>query len=519
MWNKDNIISKDNSSINKLYGDILGVIEKSINENNRLIIIMGTKLSYNELVSKLFVGSYIVIMDQVRKSDVMIKVNNVESMINLPPSISGVDPTHVKVSGSFIITRIRGEDSYKYTTIHVIPTNGSLVIYPNSNIIKEFLGLSGDLVLGTTMINGFSIPITLSNEIVNKGLLIIGQPGCGKSLLIKNITKELYLMKSHDNIIILDRTGEYPRDLAQRGIDVSILMLMDLMKLNRPIDIDELRKYVIDSLRMLGFNSKAKIMMNVSKENGIDFHISFPKRKYGELIVLPSSIRFRWLIERAINYLEPEVKHVISAIMMKNEKALSTIQNFINMMKDPELANTVGKESISKAMELAYSLKESGYFDALVNVGNEIIDLSIFSPIRALKSRITIIDLHELPESLMNIYEVILMEDIVKWFMGSRNNKVIIVVDNAEGLANDKNVLSALIRSMRGGKAYGVSFIVSTRIPIRKIYTEFGNIILMRISTGFLRLGGCRDDTNLLDKEFLLISPLLNINCLKGSLA
>ncbi|BDR91515.1 helicase HerA domain-containing protein [Vulcanisaeta souniana] len=519
MWNKDHVINNDGSSINKLYGDILGVIEKSINENNKLIMVMGTKLSYNELISKLFVGSYVVIIDKVRKSDVMIKVNNVESMVSPPPSISGAEPTYVKVSGSFVVTRIMEGDSYKYTTMHIIPTVGSLVIYPNSNIIKEFLGLGGDLVLGMTMINGYNIPMSLSNEIVSKGLLIIGQPGCGKSLLIKNIINGLYITKSHNNIVILDRTGEYPKDLVRHGIGASILMPMDLMKLNRPIDLDELRKYVIDKLRMLGFNGKTKITMDVSKENGIDFHINFLKQEIGELIVFPSSIRFRWFIERAINYLDPEIRYAILEIMIKDEKALSTIQSFISVLKDSELTNMVGKGSIGKAMELAYLLRDSGYFDALVNVGSDNIDLSIFSPIRVLKGRVTVIDLHELPESLMNIYETILIEDIIGWFRGSRNNRVVIVVDNAEGLANDKNVLSALISNMRIGKAHGVSFIVSTRVPIRKIYTEFGNIAIMRTNTDPLRLGGCQDDTGLLDKEFLLVSPLLNINCLKGSLA
>ena len=166
---------------------------------------------------------------------------------------------------------------------------------------------------------------------------------------------------------------------------------------------------------------------------------------------------------------------------------------------------------------MAYSLKDTGLFDAMVNIGGENMDISLFSPIRVLRSRVAIIDLHELPDSLMSIYETILIEDIIRWFIGSRDNRVIMVVDNAEGLMGNKNLLNSLINSVRIGRFHGIYFIVATRLFSKKLYREFGNLMIMRMNSPIKF--GCQENTNLLNNEFILISPWLNINCIKGSIA
>ncbi len=134
-----------------------------------------------------------------------------------------------------------------------------------------------------------------------------------------------------------------------------------------------------------------------------------------------------------------------------------------------------------------------------------------------MRSRVAIIDLHELPDSLMSIYEIILVEDIVKWFIGSRDNKVVMIVDNAEGLMGNKDLLNSLINSIRIGRSHGIYFVVATRLFSRKLYREFGNLMMMRMNDS-TKLG-CQENTNLLNNEFILISPWLNINCIKGSIA
>ncbi|MGC9180036.1 MAG: helicase HerA domain-containing protein [Vulcanisaeta sp.] len=508
----------DRLGINKL-GDILGTVERSINENSRLILTISSRLSHNELISKLFIGSYIVVIDSSTNNEILLRVSKVESTINPPLSIRGTNSTYIKVISDFVISRIKNNGSYRYTTLLIIPVNGSLVIYPSGDVIREFIGLVGNLMFGKTMINGYDIPIMLNESALSKGLLIMGQPGCGKSFFIKKLIKGLHSIGDYENIIILDRTGEYSKGLIEDGIDASVLVPLDLMKLSRPIDIDELKKYIVDKLRILGFRSKrARITMSMSKNDGIEFNVDFQRKDFGKLSIMPLSIRFRWFIERAINYLDPEIKYVITTLMMENEKALNTAQSFISAIKDPELLNTIGRSPINKAIDLAYSLKDTGYFDALINVGGDNIDISIFSPIRILKNRVAVIDLHELPDSLMNIYETILIEDITKWFMGSKDNRVIMIVDNAEGLMSNKDLLNSLINSMRIGRTHGVFFIIATRLFSRKLYREFGNLVIMRMNSS-LKLSNCSEGMNLLNDEFILISPWLNINCIKGSIA
>ncbi len=209
----------------------------------------------------------------------------------------------------------------------------------------------------------------------------MGQPGCGKSFFIKRLIKELYSISSYENIVILDRTGEYTKDIIENGIDASALIPIDLMKLGRPADIDELKKYVVDKLRILGFQRRrAKISMSMSKNDGIEFNIDFQRKGFGKLSIMPLSIRFRWFIGRAANYLDPEIKYVVTTLMMENEKALNTVQSFISAIKDPELLNIIGRGPINKAVDLAYSLKDTGgFFDAMVNIGGENMDISVFS--------------------------------------------------------------------------------------------------------------------------------------------
>ncbi|WP_446752224.1 helicase HerA domain-containing protein [Vulcanisaeta sp. JCM 16161] len=511
----DNAISE--LGINKL-GDILGIVEKSINENSKLILTVSSGLSYNDLISKLFIGSYIVVIDSSTGNEVLLRVNKVESTINPPLSVRGTNSTYVRIVGDFVISRIKENGSFRYTSLIVIPINGSLVIYPSGEVIKEFLGLTGNISFGKALINRYDIPITLNEDVLSRGLLIMGQPGCGKSFFIKRLVKELYSMSGYENIVILDRTGEYTRDLVENGIDTSVLIPVDLMKLGRPVDIDELKKYIADKLRILGFQRKrVRISMSMSKGDGIEFNVEFQRKGFGRLSIMPLSIRFRWFIERTVNYLDPEIKYVVTTLMMENEKALDTVQGFISAVKDPELLNMIGRGPINKAIDLAYSLKGTGLFDAMVNIGGENIDISVFSPIRVLRSRVAIIDLHELPDPLMNIYETILIEDIIRWFIGSRDNKVIMVVDNAEGLMGNKDLLNSLINNVRIGRSHGIFFIVATRLFSKKLYREFGNLMIMRMN-GSMKFG-CQENTNLLNNEFILISPWLNISCIKGSIA
>ena len=504
-------------SINKL-GDVLGVIEKSINENHKLILTVSSRLSYNDLISRLFIGSYIMVVDSSTGNEILLKVNKVESAINPPLSIRGANSTYIKIVGDFVISRIKENGSTRYTSSLIIPINSSLVIYPSSEVVREFLGLTGNLSFGRTLINGYDISITLSEDVLSRGLLIMGQPGCGKSLFIKRLIKELYSRSSYRNIVIFDRTGEYVKDIVENGIDTAVLIPVDLMKLGRPADIDELKKYIVDKLRILGFQRRnVRILMNMSRNNGIEFNVDFQRRGFGKLTIMPLSIRFRWFIERVVNYLDPEIKYLVTTLMMENEKVLNTVQGFISAIKDPELLNTIGRGPINKAVDLAYSLKGTGLFDAVVNVNGENIDISVFSPIRVLRSRVAIIDLHELPDSLMSIYETILIEDIIKWFIGSRDNKVIMVVDNAEDLMSNKDLLNSLINSIRIGKSHGIYFIVATRLFSKKLYREFGNLMIMRMNSPIKFR--CQENTNLLNNEFILISPWLNINCIKGSIA
>ncbi|WP_243666902.1 DUF87 domain-containing protein [Vulcanisaeta sp. JCM 16159] len=426
--------SINRSEINKL-GDVIGIVEKGINESNKLILTVGSKLSYNDLVSKFFIGSYIIMVNPSTGSEILLRINKVEPVINPPPSIRGANPTYIKVIGDPVISRIKEGGTFRFVSLSVIPIIGSLVVYPYIDVIKEFLGLMGNLLFGRALINGYEVPIMLNEEALNKGLLIMGQPGCGKSLFIKKLIKELYSTSHYENIIVFDRTGEYAKYLVDNGIDASVLVPLDVMKLGRPIDIDELKNYVVDKLRMLGFRKKkAKISIIKSRSDGIKFNVAFQDGGVGKLSIIPLSIRFRWFIERAINYLDPEVRYVVITLMISNDKALNTVQSFISAIKDPELINAIGRGPINKAIDLAYSLRDSGFFDAIVNVGKEDVELSVFSPMRALKSRVVLIDLHELPSSLIGIYEIILIEDIIKWFMSSRDNKVVMVVDNAEGL-------------------------------------------------------------------------------------
>ncbi|KUO79154.1 MAG: hypothetical protein AT718_02175 [Vulcanisaeta sp. JCHS_4] len=505
------------AGVNRL-GDVLGIVERSVNEGNRLILTVGSRLSYNDIISRLFIGSYVLVIDSTTNSEVMLKVSKIENIPNPPPSIGGLDSTYVKVFGDFVITRTGNNGTYRYSSLLIIPASGSLLLYPNDETIRDFFGLRGNLPIGKAMINGFSVPVTIDSKALDKGMLIIGQPGCGKSLLTKGIIKELYTISDYRNIVIIDRTGEYTKYLVERGLNVSLLLPLDLMRLGRSIDIDELRRYVIDKLRVLGFRSKVKVKMSLSKDDGVEFNVYFPKREFGSLSVFPSSIRFRWFIERAINYLDPEVKYIVTTLMMENDKSLNTVQNFMNALRNPELLNLLNKSSINKAMDLAYFLRNSGYFDAVINVGGENIDISIYSPMRLLRNKLVIFDIHELPEYLLNVYEVVLMEDIIRWLMGLRNGKVIIVVDNAEGLMGSNDLLSTLINNVRIGRIYGVSFIIATRTFSRKLYREFGNVVFMRMSNSPLRIN-CNETTNLLNNEFILLSPWLNIDCIKGSIA
>ncbi|MGC8542741.1 MAG: helicase HerA domain-containing protein, partial [Vulcanisaeta sp.] len=270
---------------------------------------------------------------------------------------------------------------------------------------------------------------------------------------------------------------------------------------------------------ILGFRNRVRIKMSMSKNDGIEFNVEFSKQGYGKLGVYPLSIRFRWFIERAINYLDPEIKYVITTFMLENDKALNTVQGFISAIKDPELLNTIGRSPVNKAMDLAYSLKSTGYFDAVLNVGGDNIDLSVFSPIRVLKSKLVIFDIHELPESIINIYETLLIEDIVKWFTGSQGVRAVMVVDNAEGLMTNEDLLNSVINSIRIGRIYGVSFIIAARSFSRRLHREFGNTIFMRMSSISSKIRGCHESTNLLNNEFILVSPWLNVGCIKGLIA
>ncbi|WP_243666901.1 hypothetical protein [Vulcanisaeta sp. JCM 16159] len=81
----------------------------------------------------------------------------------------------------------------------------------------------------------------------------------------------------------------------------------------------------------------------------------------------------------------------------------------------------------------------------------------------------------------------------------------------------NKDLLDALINSVRIGRSHGIHFIVATRLFSRRLYMEFGNLMIMRMNTS-IKLS-CPDGLNLLNNEFVLVSPLLNINCIKGSIA
>ena len=499
-------------------GELIGVIERSINEGNKLILTVSSKLGYNDLINKLIIGYYVLIIDPANRGEVMIRINGVEALPNPPPSIGGLESTYVKVIGEVVITRFKDNDTYRYSSHPIIPINGSLLIYPNSEVIRDFLGIRGDVVIGKALINGFEIPVAINNKALEGNMLIIGQPGSGKSLLIKRIVKGLYL-SDYGNVIIIDRTGEYVKYLVENGVSISLVLPIDLMRLGRPIDVDELRKYVIDKLRVLGFRSRVKVRMSISRNGGVEFTIDFIRRRFGKLRVYPLSIKFRWFIERAVNFFDPEIKYVVTKLIVDNEKAVSTAQSFIEILRKPELVDLFGKPPINKAIDLAYTLMRSGYFDAVINIGGENIDISIYSPMRALRNKIIVFDIHEMPEHLLNIYETILIEDVIKWFMGSPGNKAVMIIDNAEGLIDNKNLLNALVNSVRVGKLYGVFFIIATRVFSRKLYREFSNVVFMRMSNSSMVGLKCYDPANLLNNEFIVISPWFNINCIKGSVA
>ncbi len=46
-----------------------------------------------------------------------------------------------------------------------------MVIYPSNEVIREFLGLTGNLSFGKALINGHDIPITLSEDALSRGLV------------------------------------------------------------------------------------------------------------------------------------------------------------------------------------------------------------------------------------------------------------------------------------------------------------------------------------------------------------
>ncbi|MCG2881203.1 MAG: hypothetical protein L7G96_07775, partial [Vulcanisaeta sp.] len=94
----------------------------------------------------------------------MIRINGVEALPNPPPSIGGLESTYVKVIGEVVITRFKDNDTYRYSSHPIIPINGSLLIYPNSEVIRDFLGIRGDVVIGKALINGFEIPVAINNK-------------------------------------------------------------------------------------------------------------------------------------------------------------------------------------------------------------------------------------------------------------------------------------------------------------------------------------------------------------------
>jgi hypothetical protein len=61
------------AGINRL-GDVLGIVERSVNEGNRLILTVGSRLSYNDIISRLFIGSYVLVIDSTINSEVMLSV-------------------------------------------------------------------------------------------------------------------------------------------------------------------------------------------------------------------------------------------------------------------------------------------------------------------------------------------------------------------------------------------------------------------------------------------------------------
>ncbi|MCG2881204.1 MAG: hypothetical protein L7G96_07780 [Vulcanisaeta sp.] len=42
-------------------GELIGVIERSINEGNKLILTVSSKLGYNDLINKLIIGYYVLL--------------------------------------------------------------------------------------------------------------------------------------------------------------------------------------------------------------------------------------------------------------------------------------------------------------------------------------------------------------------------------------------------------------------------------------------------------------------------
>ncbi|WP_069806722.1 hypothetical protein [Vulcanisaeta thermophila] len=487
--------------------EVIGQVERAVLDGDNLILTINSHLSHNTIMRMLSRKSIILIRNEAG-NELLTEVRGIEALAPIPPSIPEPNRTRIRIVAKPIALKTTINGRPRYVRGIIIPAMGSAVIEPGMGTIMEALDLRGDVTIGKAIINNQEVPIKVSvDELVN-GLYVVSGEGDWRFRVIMNILRNERLSKEYESIIIMDRSGKYVGALIHgelcgqcREDDKALFIPVDLARLERAVDMEEVVKYIMDRLRIAGLRGKVKVKLTTTKR-GIKLTVN-TDRGYG-FLTYPTTISTRWFMEEIVEMgvLGASVNYVLQAVMSKGE-GVDSIGDFINKIQNEV---TTPRASVIKTLNLLMRLKRTGYFDLLINIRNKTMKPPI-NPLGILGSKFVVYDLHEMPMELMNTYQLVLMKNVLRWFI-TEGRRALLILDDVDGIIRSRRLLNEFINLIRL-KNNNVAMIISSRVNNGEIRNHVGSTVM----TGSMP-GDCVGAPTT-DKPITLITPT---RCITGSL-
>lgn len=310
-------------------------------------------------------------------------------------------------------------------------------------------------------LRGVDSSVVVSDESIRGGVLVIGEPRVRRVFM----SHLMGLLKSRYSVILLGTLGGYLRILGEDCRGLMVILPVDMGRLGRVVEIEELHGYVKDYLLSNLGGGLFRFRVRASRGMGIEYRIS---RDGFSLIVKPISIDFSWILRR-LN--EPWLRYLYAKTGARDlESLIEGIEE--GMSRGADWLRVMDREHLGRLIPRLHWLRDTGLFDVKVRVGNTHVKLST-----AGLSECVLVDLSNIPEQIVGMYILGFLED-VRIKAGRGLAGVVVMIDDVDALG--KGSMTRLLRAMTRsevGYVIGSSIMLRDAASTRIILEDEGDLI------------------------------------------